>query len=249
MKSERIFKAIGNADDELLERYEERAGRQKKRNLRVRWGAIAACLCIAAAGVFGFSTRFGRTEIGTGQGGNKPVPGGTTEDYSGSPVSNQGGDSTGESAGQVYIAGGTVVSGYASHSSGSYAAPPANGTWFCFVEVKDALKEYAGKDVTYFLAVDIFENSKELNGEELAAELKRLSGLGYHVGYAEAWEYRGEGEKVPYPYAAGYFTAGELESFGASKDYGYAFHFAANGDGSPVSSGQGIVCDFDGGRH
>lgn len=249
MKGERIYIALGNADDVLLERYYEGTKHKKKRNIWIKYGAMAACLCIVVAGAFALNTQFGRNGTGSGQGGNELIPGGTTENYSNSPITNQGeGSSTGTGQ-QIYKADGTVVSSFASNSSSKYATPQ-NGTWFCFVEVKDALEKYAGENVTYFLAIDVFSNSKGLDveSEELTAELERLSELGYHVGYAEAWTYQGQGEQMPYTFAAGYFTAEELESFAASTDYGYAFHFAINGDGSPVSSEQGIVCDFDGGR-
>lgn len=237
MKGERIYMALDNINDELLERYEEGTKCEKKRDIGIRYGAIAACLCIVMTGIFAFHLYLGENGIGAAQGGNKVIPNGTTGNYS-------------SSAGQVYKADGTVVSSFASNLSSSYG-PPQNGTWFYFAEATDALKEYAGKDVTYFLAVDIFANSKPLdvNSEKLTAELKRLSKQGYHVGYAEAWTYQGEGEKVPYTYVAGYFTAEELQSFKASKDLGYAFRFATNGDGSSVSSDQGIVCNFDGERN
>lgn len=249
MKGEKIYIALGSADDELLERYYEGTKRKKKRNIWIKYGAMAACLCIVVAGAFALNAQFGRNETASGQSGNEPIPGGTTENYSNSPITNQrevGSTGTGQ---QVYKADGTVVSSFASKSSGKYAAPQ-NGTWFCFVEVKDALEKYAGDNVTYFLAIDVFSDFKRLDvqSKELTAELERLSELGYHVGYAKAWMYPGQGERVPYTYVAGYFTAEELEKFAASADYGYAFHFTVNGDGSPVSSGQGIVCGFDDGR-
>lgn len=149
---------------------------------------------------------------------------------------------------QTYKPNSVIVSDFPSNASTSYVSPPENGNHLFFVEVENALKKYAGENVTFFLGVDIFSNSKELdlNSKELTKELQRLTKLGYHVGYAEAWTYQGKDEKVPYTYVAGYFTAKELQSFIVSQDYGYTFRFVKNGDGSPVSSDQGIIFDFGG---
>ncbi|NLA87139.1 MAG: hypothetical protein GX847_07655, partial [Clostridiales bacterium] len=48
MKSKDLFEAIGGTDEELVERC-----RQNKthRPLWLKWGALAACLCLAVAGV------------------------------------------------------------------------------------------------------------------------------------------------------------------------------------------------------
>lgn len=149
--------------------------------------------------------------------------------------------------GEIYKAGGKVIASFPSGSSSSCYATPQPGTWFCFTEVTNALKKYAEKDVTYFLAIDIFTETEALDADskEIIPELKRLSKSGYHVGYAEAWTYQGQGEKVPYTYVAGYFTAEDLQSFNASKDFGYAFHFPTNGDGSPISSDKIVIWDYD----
>ena len=65
------------------------------------------------------------------------------------------------------------------------------------------------------------------------------------MGYAKYWTYEGKGEQVDKTYVSGYFTSEELESFAANENYGYAFRFAVNGDGSAVSADQGIITDLD----
>ncbi len=131
----------------------------------------------------------------------------------------------------------TIIDGsdYAQADS-SYAAPGPGGCLY-FTEVGKAMEEYAGTDVRLFLAIDLFpaEDQTEVTEEEIQAEAERLPTLGYRIGYSEAWTYRGQGEKVPYSFLSGLFTVEELESFKASEDYGYAFRFAHNGDGSTVT--------------
>lgn len=222
MKSEKIYKAIGNADDKLMERYES----SKKGS--PRWlklgGGLAACLCLALIGSF--------------------VLNGTL------PVRTPAGRSSGTvpaSASGLYKASGTVVESFSSSGSTSMYATPDNGKRLIFTEVQGAMKEHAGQDVEYFLAVDIFTDKTPLEAKSDAAkaELKRLTRLGYHIGYAESWTYEGNGKQVIIPYIAGYFTEKELENFVANQTYGYAFRFAQNGDGSPISAEQGIIIDFD----
>ena len=154
----------------------------------------------------------------------------------------------GEEIQERYIPSGEVMNSYEVDFNSSYAAP-ANGTGFYFDEVVEALKENAGQDIIYFLAIDIMSDGTQLDvkSEEMTTELKRLANYGYHVGYAEAWTYEGgaeEQKQVDYTYIAGYFTEDNLLNFSPSENYGYSFRFAKNGDSSPVSAEQGIVTSF-----
>ena len=208
MKSERLYSAIGAADDELLIRLEEAKKEKRRINWR-KWGALAACFCFVIIGVLIVNSIY-HTE-------------------------------------QELSAEGRVISSYdmpGTSSSGSYVVPEC-GTWFYFVDVSAALEEYAGQEVTYLLAYYIFpKDEAQITNNEMKAELERLTGLGYEVGYIEAWTYQGQGEQVYYNVAAGYFTAEQLENFPASSDYGYAFCFITNGDGSPVDVQQGLITDY-----
>jgi hypothetical protein len=49
-KNEEIYKAIGNVDDELLERYEAHQKPASKKMVWIKWGAVAACACIVTVG-------------------------------------------------------------------------------------------------------------------------------------------------------------------------------------------------------
>ena len=51
MNKNDLFRAFDELDDDILERSEVSAPRRKVSSLR-KWGAVAACLCLAAAGVF-----------------------------------------------------------------------------------------------------------------------------------------------------------------------------------------------------
>ncbi len=208
MKSERLYSAIGAADDELLIRLE---GTKNEKNISwLKWSALAACFCFVIIGALMVKSIY------------------YTEQYP--------------------PAEGRVISSYeipGASSAGSYVVPEC-GTWYYFVDVSAAIEKYAGQEVTYLLAFDIFPKDEALinNSNEMKAELERLTGLGYEVGYIETWTYQGQGEQVYYYIAAGYFTAEQLENFPASSDYGYAFRFITNGDGSPVDAQQGLITDY-----
>lgn len=149
----------------------------------------------------------------------------------------------------IYTASGTVIQSETTPSGGipsdSYATP-VNGSKFYSPEVQQALKKNAGKDVKYFIAIDVFNDMKpiEVNSAEAVNELERLTALHYKVGYATAWTYQGNQQQVDYSYIAGYFTADQLKNFVADSHYGYGFRFATNGDGLPVDADQGIDIDF-----
>lgn len=139
-----------------------------------------------------------------------------------------------------------IIASYGSVSA-SYAAPEP-GEFFCHLDLKAALEAYAGQDVRFFVGIDLFSEASALDndGDAVAAELERLRSLGLDAGYAQAWGYQGtEGEHVTYTYVAGCFTAEQLQNFPASPDYGYAFCFVHNGDGSaPTTEQQNIMTDY-----
>lgn len=126
--------------------------------------------------------------------------------------------------------------------SESYATP-SNGETLYVRAVKMALDQYAGKDVKYFVAIDLFSNGTPLdtNSKEVQAEVKRLQELNYDVNVAKAWTYEGNAQKVDYTYVGAYLTADQLQHFKVNSNYGYAFQFASNGDGSPVTGQAGSI--------
>ena len=126
--------------------------------------------------------------------------------------------------------------------SESYATPN-NGEVLYVSGVKKALDQYAGKDVKYFVAIDLFSNGTplETHSKEVQAEVKRLQGLNYDVNVTKAWTYEGNAQKVDYNYVSAYLTADQLQHFKADTNYGYAFQFASNGDGSPVTGQAGSI--------
>lgn len=129
-----------------------------------------------------------------------------------------------------------VVSGYktTAGNSNSYVAPEP-GQWFCFVDVDEARKVYAGNDVEFLLAFDLFpEDGKALSEEEKNAEYQRLAGLGYQLFEVEYWDYYGDGQKATHSIIVGLFTEEQLTHFNVNPHYGYAFHFVYNGDHSSL---------------
>lgn len=79
MKNEKLLNVIGKIDDDLIfgAFHDTKA---KKKNAWSKWGAIAACLCLAVAGVAIWSNspgQFGNVpESGSGVGGEENAPGG-----------------------------------------------------------------------------------------------------------------------------------------------------------------------------
>lgn len=147
------------------------------------------------------------------------------------------------------IKDGSIISDFKMNSTvdTSYATP-VPGEYFCFIEVNEARKEYAGKDVSFLLSFDVFNSDGEqMSIEELNEEYQRLSDLGYKLYYVEDhWTYYGDNQKEYSPVVVGLFTEDELTNFKASEQYGYAFHFETNGDGSSVSVDEkDVVTNFN----
>ncbi|MEY8357151.1 hypothetical protein AALB39_27940 [Lachnospiraceae bacterium 54-53] len=60
MKSERLYQAIGNADNEIMDQYENSS--KKTKPYRMKLGALAACLCLAVVGVLTMNGQFGTAD-------------------------------------------------------------------------------------------------------------------------------------------------------------------------------------------
>lgn len=141
-----------------------------------------------------------------------------------------------------------LISKYDCNRSASYTYPKP-GTYFCFVDVNEARKHYAGRDVEFLLAFDLFkgeDGNERVSQEELQAEYQRLAGLGFRFYEVEAWTYRDVGVREYYTVVMGAFTEEQLADFPASPDYGYAFHFVHNGNGSSVRVDESrLITDFE----
>lgn len=141
-----------------------------------------------------------------------------------------------------------IISNYGGVSAGSMYRTPYPGECLFFSEVEKAREKYAGKDVKFLLAFDIFnDGDTEITDEELKTEYQRLTDLGYKLYYIEDhWTYRGGGVKEHIPIVVGLFTEEELNNFAVNEKYGYAFKFERNGDGSSIKIDEkDVITDFE----
>ena len=211
MRKNRISETIGNINPKYVNEATAYTGEVKavRRPVWMKWGAVAACLCLIVAAMVAVPNLFGDNAI---------------KDE-------------------------TIISDFKSGSLGDTKyATPAPGEYFCFIEVNEARKEYDGKDVSFLLSFDVFNrDGEQMSIEELGEEYQRLSDLGYKLYYVEDhWTYYGDNQKEYSPVVVGLFTEDELTNFKASEQYGYAFHFETNGDGSSVSiDEENVVTNFN----
>lgn len=199
MNSKVFSEAMNLLDDKYVD---EAVGYRSKRkvNVRLKFGAAAACLMLIVGVVFWKQTTHN---------------------------------------------GRRVISAYHTNSSVSYASTPAPGKVMFAIELKEARKKYAGKNVTFLLAFDMFKDNGELSEKERIAEYQRLISLGYELYTAECWTYQGEGEKRYYTKVVGYFNESDLTLFRGDPEYGYMFYFLTDGNGSGISvDNTDIITDF-----
>lgn len=224
---ERLFEAIGQVDDMLLERLDAHMQAHSQRvatrsrsisRQRKRWGGIAAGLMITVATCILIFNSIGQQQLPS-----------------------------------MYTASGTVIDSYTndalppSSSISPSMAAPQNGMVSLTSDLELALNKHAGQSVTYFVAIDLYSNGSPLSADSRQArsEVERLQQAHDKVGYAQSWTYQGKMQKVYQTYIAGYFTAEQLKQFAASPNYGYSLHFVFNGDGSPVSPDNGIFTQWN----
>lgn len=129
-----------------------------------------------------------------------------------------------------------IVAAFPTGAASCDASPKPGHTLF-FLNVEDARQYYGdSEDTRYLLAIDMFTEDDTLSGEALGNEYQRLTDEGYTFYELTRWEYQGaDGQKVTLPVIVGLFTESQLQHFPVSDQYGYAFHFVTNGDGSPLA--------------
>ncbi len=102
---------------------------------------------------------------------------------------------------------------------------PQKGEYFYYIELENAIREYRGQNVLYYVTVNVYGDCVADNGEATYRELtlsdensammqeyERLLAEGYEV-IIEEDELRG------------YFTEEDLNTFIVNPEYGYTFHF------------------------
>ena len=113
-----------------------------------------------------------------------------------------------------------------------YKAPDP-GEYFCFVEVDAARAQYAGRNVKFLLEMDVFQNGEQVAAGSLGGEFKRLATLGYDLRLVNLQE-QDDDLIITWPIVVGLFTEEQIRNFPANSEYGYAFRFPTNPDGTPV---------------
>ena len=111
-----------------------------------------------------------------------------------------------------------------------YAAPQ-NGTWTIEQPLQDMLDRFAGEDVRFLVAFDLFAEETRIDpaDDAYAREAERLAAAGYDLRILPQESAAGETMRV-----CGLFTAEQLEQFDAADAYGYDFYFPKNADGTPL---------------
>ncbi len=130
-----------------------------------------------------------------------------------------------------------IISSYeAAGQSASCYATPKPGTFFCFMEVNAAREENDhDESVRYLLHLDIFTADGEASPAEKQQEYERLQEMGIPFYECTYWTYYGENAQKEYDTATlGLFSEADLLSFTPQAEYGYAFSFLTNGDGSEI---------------
>lgn len=219
MRKNRISESLGNINQKYVDEATTYTGETKaaRRHIFMKWGAVAACLCLIATAVVArpliLKDNMGNadtSEVSTGIDNNVP----SVKEH------------------------GTIIADFISGGMDDAIYPvPDPGQYFCCIEVNEARREYAGKDVSFLLGFNVHNGSGEpMSIEDLSEEYQRLSDLGYRLYYVEDhWTYYGNNQKEYIPVVVGLFTDEELSNFKASEQYGYVFDFVVNGDSSPIS--------------
>ena len=81
--------------------------------------------------------------------------------------------------------------------------------------------------------MDVFQNGEQVAAGSLGSEFKRLAALGYDLRLVNLQE-QDDDLIITWPIAVGLFTEEQIRNFPVNSEYGYAFCFPTNPDGTPV---------------
>lgn len=245
MKREMISSAVNDISTRYIQEAENYIPRTKSKNFP--WWAkriipLVACIAMILVTVITLSDKFELTH-GNGSPQADDYVSANTEDQSSS--AEQAEDTNGPATSQDQ-AESTIITSYPMSTSTCYQQPTP-GEYFCFAEVNAARDHYEhSMDVSYLLAINIFSENGEINGEELAAEYQRLYNDGYSFYEVNYWEYQGEGEHVEHSAILCKFSENQIQNFDVNEKYGYAMHFITNGDSSAVAFDDSkVIQSFD----
>ena len=215
MKTAAFSDALTYLDDDLVS--EVRTKKNAQRTAWMGWAAAAACLALVIfAGVRLYPAPSAVTPVTPGTEATEPVM----------PVEPVEGQRA------------LVISTRAPLADANLCTrAPEPGECVCSLGVQAALEEHRGYGVAYLLAFQLTTLEDGIlvpaTEEEAAAEYRRLAEAGVALFETPVWIYEGsEGAHVPQTVVTAMVTAEELANFPVSQNYGYAFFFPCNGDGS-----------------
>lgn len=246
MDGKDLFLALGQVQDEFITEAETYAGRRVISMHSVRWiGALAACICllIGWAVAAQWTDNPLQTLFNTGSSNEAAMDEAATEAAE-EAATTEGGytKDIAEAEEETADAGcGKVTDGAAAkiidHYTGEETAiycygTAENGEWFMDHYLEEMLQAHTGEDAYFLVAVELSRDGKviDADSEEYAAEIERLTGLGYTFRTLSV-QHRDKSLQVQ---VCGLFTEEQLTGFDASGDYGYFFYFPENKDGTPL---------------
>lgn len=240
MKDERLFQAIEKIDDDLILNAVNDV-KSKKKGIWLKWGAVAACLCLIVAVAILVSDIFIPTPENIQYADAKDV-GDSPEDnpdrYSaaqGQQISDDAEiaeqDKKEQAQGPLIWTGTPdneafdpstirpMISSYGSMASSASYQSPDNGACRYSIPLREAMEEY-GDTVLYCVVVDVFSDNQmlEANSEAVKNERERLAELKYTV----ALETYYDGTMNHY-YFSLHATQEQLTNFLQNDNYGYMF--------------------------
>ena len=213
MKNNKALNAMEYIDPNMIDEAEIYKG---KRNTWIRWGAVAACLCICLVGATSLYPTLLHPDKGTETGHgiedyNEPVPGGLNY-FEGSAMENAETDSG------IHTQVNTkMMIGHYDKSLNDADMAVNNGHYELSNSLKAALGEY-GDTVKYRVVVEVFKDGTVINSgsSEVASEETRLAKEKYFVAH-ETYEDTVE--------RSDYFTIHAEEDhllhFSVNESYGY----------------------------
>lgn len=247
MDGKDVFLALGHVREEFVTEAEEYAGRRVISMHTVRWvGALAACVCLLVGWAVAAQWTDNPLSLLSGGGASNDTAkeectmetaeavteGAIEEDAAeeeaaetGETADNWGSSDIGSSV--------TIVDHYTGDDKAIYCYSLAeNGEWFLDHHLEEMLQTHTGEDAYFLVAFYLYRDGEKIDpdSEEYAAEIERLTGLGYTFRTLNV-QHRDKSLQVQ---VCGLFTEEQLTGFDASGDYGYFFCFPENEDGTPL---------------
>lgn len=241
--SEKLFDAMGNIDDEILKKTENRAGKNK---MWFGGTSLFACICLVAVALI-ITLRNNSNKTGNG---SEIIEAGSSNEETNTPdtIVNETDKETEDETEKIKTVRYYFVSGYGEVDTNKRYDAPQNGEILLSDGLKNAIDDIGDK-AFYSVYFELYKDGikVELNDEIIENEMKRLGGR-YQDGEVQSGLFTDTKEGIKYYSLAFFGSREQLTNYPSNSDLGIIMYLSTElmiRDGREIVDNNIFELDFE----